>query len=204
MIRIRPALALCCLALPLVAIAQHHHDHDHDHAHTHEHADQPGAHQHGVGALNLALDGKVLEIELSGPADNFLGFEHAPASEGERQQAQRALKNLREPDGLFILAPEAGCVADSVDIHSALLEDFQAQATEPGSEHKHEHQHATESHQDIAAHYRFRCDNPDALERIQLALFSVFPNTEKLLVQSVGTQGQLGGEVTASQPEVKL
>lgn len=200
--RIRPALAVCCVALPLLAHAQHH---DHDHHHHHEDGAQPGVHQHGVGALNLALDGHVLELELSGPADNFLGFEHMPTNESERQQAQRVLKTLREPGSLYILPAEAGCVAESADIHSALLEAVQTQASGNDSPHEHEHEHEqSETHQDIAAHYRFRCDNPDALDRIELALFSVFPNTEKLLIQSVGTRGQQGGEVTATQPEVKL
>jgi hypothetical protein len=199
--RIRPAVALCCLALPLLAYGQPHHEH----AHEHDHAAQHGVHQHGVGALNLALDGQVLELEMSGPADNFLGFEHVPVSDVERQQAQQVLKALREPGSLFILPAGAGCVAESTEIHSDLLEAVQTPTSGDDAPHEHEHEHEQgEAHQDIAAHYRFRCDNPDALDRIELALFSVFPNTEKLLIQSVGTSGQQGGEVTASQPEVKL
>ncbi len=199
MVSIRPAFAFCCLALPVLAVGQQHHGHGHDHVH------QPGVHQHGVGALNLALDGSTLEIELTGPADNFLGFEHQPSSDAERERAQRALDNLRQPGSLFILPAEARCIPQAVSIQSALLEGIGSDGAEhEHHEHEHEHAESTDVHQDITAHYRFRCENPGAIEQIELAVFRVFPHTERLLLQSVGTRGQLGGEATASQPVVKL
>lgn len=168
MVSIRPAFAFCCLALPVLAVGQAHHSREHDHVH------QPGVHQHGVGALNMALDGSTLEIELSGPADNFLGFEYQPSSDAEREQAQRVLDNLRQPGGLFILPAEARCVPEAVDVESALLKDVDSDAAEHGHD-GHEHAESADSHQDITAHYRFSCENADAIEQIELAVFKVFP-----------------------------
>lgn len=200
MLTIRPALALFCLAFPALTLA--HDDQDHGHAH------QAGIHQHGVGALNIVLDGAVLDIELSGPADNFLGFEHQPTNEEQRNQARRVLTALQQPGSLFILPVQARCVSDLTEIRSALLEDLQTEAPKHEHDHDHDHDHShntgSESHQDIAAHYRFRCSNPEALDSIELAVFSLFPNTERLLIQSVGMRGQSGGEATASQPVVRL
>ena len=215
MITLRPAIALCCLAFPALALAHAHQEHEHEHhghAHNADHAreegfTQTGAHQHGVGALNLVLDGDTLEIELSGPAVNFLGFEHEPLNDAQRQQAQRALATLRQPGALFILPAKARCVSDSVEIDSALLANVTARSAAE-KEHHHEHTRGQgkgpDAHQDIAAHYRFRCENPAALDSVELAVFTAFPNTERLRVQSIGASGQSADEATASQPVMKL
>lgn len=203
----RPMITACLIALPSLALGQMD-DHSHDHA------DEPGAHEHGVGALNIAVEGEALEIELAGPADNFLGFEHAPSNEAELERAHNVLASLRQPDQLFKLPPAAGCEPVISEVHSDLLEALEeAEQHEAESDHEHSqeahHHHAeaeahTPVHPDIAVHYSFRCENSDALDQMELTLFKLFPNTERLLVQSVGTRQQVGTEVTASQPVLKL
>lgn len=201
----RHMMTACLIALPSLALGQMD-------DHTHHHVDEPGAHEHGVGALNIAVEGETLEIELAGPADNFLGFEHAPGNEAELQRARTVLASLHQPEQLFKLPPAAGCETVSSQVHSALLEELgsdEQHAAESDHQHSNEaHDHHTEphapAHQDIAAHYRFRCANSDALDHLGLTLFKLFPNTERLLVQSVGTRQQLGSDVTASQPVLSL
>ena len=63
----RLLLALPFAMLPL-AVAHAADEHDHEHG-------SLGAHEHGVGRLNAALDGKTLELELESPAMNLVGFE---------------------------------------------------------------------------------------------------------------------------------
>lgn len=203
----RPMITACLIALPCLALGQMD-------DHSHHHADEPGAHEHGVGALNIAVEGEALEIELAGPADNFLGFEHAPSNEAERERARNVLASLRQPEQLFKLPAAAGCEPVSSEVHSDLfeaLEEAEQHKAESDHEHSHEaHDHHAEdeanppAHQDIAVHYSFQCDNSDALDQVELTLFKLFPNTERLLVQSVSTQQQIGTEVTASQPVLKL
>lgn len=205
----RPVLTACLVALPSLALGQMD-------DHSHHHVDELGAHEHGVGALNIAVEGEALEIELAGPADNFLGFEHTPGNEAERERARSVLASLRQSGQLFKLPKAAGCEPVSSAVHSdllAALDNPEHASAEAEHQNHHDHAHATHdhhaeaaapAHQDIAAHYRFRCDDNEALDQIELTLFKLFPNTERLLVQSVGTQQQLGTEVTASQPVLNL
>lgn len=72
----RPLL-LALVLLPFAA--QAHDDHDHDHAHG-----SLGKHEHGVAQLNVALDGKTLELELDSPAMNLVGFEHAASTDADK------------------------------------------------------------------------------------------------------------------------
>ena len=67
-------------AAPALASGQHDHDHQHDNSHYHDHDErrQGEVHVHGLGTLNLVLEGETLVVELDGPAANFVGFERAP------------------------------------------------------------------------------------------------------------------------------
>ena len=71
----RLLLALPFALLPL-AIAHAADEHDHEHG-------SLGAHEHGVGRLNAALDGQTLELELESPAMNLVGFEHAATTDAD-------------------------------------------------------------------------------------------------------------------------
>lgn len=50
------------------------------------------AHVHGVGKLNVALDGDDLIIELTSPAANIVGFEHTPENEQQSHEVHEADK----------------------------------------------------------------------------------------------------------------
>ncbi|MCF7994732.1 MAG: DUF2796 domain-containing protein, partial [Chromatiaceae bacterium] len=72
------AALLCALALgPLGLSSSLAHNED-------EHYRQQGAHVHGVGQLNVAVDGSALLVELISPAMDLVGFEHAPRNEAQR------------------------------------------------------------------------------------------------------------------------
>ena len=64
------------------------HDHDHDHGH-----DSLSAHEHGVGSLNLVVDGNDVSIELDSPADNLLGFEYLPTSDADKAKVKALRKS---------------------------------------------------------------------------------------------------------------
>lgn len=82
----RPLL-LALVLLPFAA--QAHDDHDHDHAHG-----SLGKHEHGVAQLNVALDGKTLELELDSPAMNLVGFEHAASTDADKAAVAKARAQL--------------------------------------------------------------------------------------------------------------
>lgn len=93
----RLLLALPFALLPLAAAhAVDEHDHDHEHG-------SLGAHEHGVGRLNAALDGQTLELELESPAMNLVGFEHAATSDADKAKVAAARAQLEKPLALFSL-----------------------------------------------------------------------------------------------------
>ncbi|WP_137888608.1 DUF2796 domain-containing protein [Pseudomonas sp. 2FE] len=189
------------LALPFALLPQasaHAHDDEHEHA---EHASL-GAHEHGAGHLNVALDGKILELELENPAMNLLGFEHAAESPADLATVAAARAKLEQPLTLFSLPAAAGCTVTRQELESPLFGD------QPDAEHEHEHdEHAKgeaaehqheDQHSEIHAHYRFSCTEPAALKTLDLReVFKRFPATHKIQVQLIGPQGQQGVEATA-------
>ena len=60
------------------------------------------AHQHGVAELFFAGTGSELQIELHNPADNLLGFEHAPVNQQQRQTLQAAQQTVQQIEQLFV------------------------------------------------------------------------------------------------------
>ncbi|HDZ57946.1 MAG TPA: DUF2796 domain-containing protein [Pseudomonas xinjiangensis] len=207
----QPRLLLAGLLTLCVATA-HAQEHGHGSKDHHDHANEPGdslaAHQHGVGSLNLIVDGATIEIELNSPANNLIGFEHTPSSEADIARVKDAMSALKQANDLFLLPAAADCTAEAVELESPL---FQAVADEGHvDDSTHEHQgHVDASadgatHSDIQAHYRFTCSEPAALDQIEVAVFAVFPATEKLILQAIGERGQQGGELTAENNIIRF
>ena len=95
-----------------------------------------GAHEHGAALLGITLDGERLYVDLDTPADNVLGFEHAPSSDAQRETLAAARREL-ESGALFVPAEAAGCTLESGDADIELAEgDGEAHAA--GEEHGHD------------------------------------------------------------------
>jgi hypothetical protein len=182
----RLLLALPFAMLPLtVAHAADEHDHEHG---------SLGAHEHGVGRLNAALDGKTLELELESPAMNLVGFEHVASSDADKAKVAAARAQLEQPLALFNLPKAAGCVVENQELESPLFGD------KPEDGHEHHHDHS-----EIHARYQFTCATPTALKSLDLAnIFNSFPATQKIQVQLIGPNGQQGIEVTAKAATLKF
>ncbi|MFW0887291.1 UNVERIFIED_CONTAM: DUF2796 domain-containing protein [Pseudomonas sp. JL1] len=193
----RLLLALPFALLPLaVAHAAVEHDHDHDHEHG-----SLGAHEHGVGRLNAALDGQTLELELESPAMNLVGFEHAATSDADKAKVAAVRAQLDKPLALFSLPAAAKCTVAQQELESPLFGD------EPDHDDHDEDEHGDEhhgEHSEIHAHYQFTCATPGELKNLDLAtLFKTFPATQKIQVQLISPSGQQGVEVTAKAPTLK-
>jgi hypothetical protein len=72
---------------------------------------QHPAHHHGAASLQVSLEGQMLQIAFDGPADNLLGFEHAPRNDAQKQTVARAEQQLKQPTQLFATPAAAGCQA---------------------------------------------------------------------------------------------
>ena len=194
----RLLLALPFAMLPL-AVAHAADEHDHEHG-------SLGAHEHGVGRLNAALDGKILELELESPAMNLVGFEHVATSDADKAKVAAVRAQLEKPLALFNLPTAAGCVVENQELESPLFGDKPDADDDHDEDAKdedgHEHHH---DHSEIHAHYQFTCATPAALKSLDLAnIFTRFPATQKIQVQLIGPSGQQGVEVTAKAAALKF
>ncbi|WP_392891807.1 DUF2796 domain-containing protein [Pseudomonas migulae] len=196
----RLLLALPFALLPL-AVAHAAEEHDHEHG-------SLGAHEHGVGRLNAALDGQTLELELESPAMNLVGFEHAATTDADKAKVAAARAQLEKPLALFNLPKAADCVVASQELESPLFGDKPAADDHDDDDHDedakdgHEHHH---DHSEIHAHYQFTCAAPGALKTLDLAnIFNSFPATQKIQVQLISPSGQQGVEVTAKAASLKF
>ena len=106
---------------------------------------------------------------------------------------------LRQPDTLFTPSPAAGCQVIEMTIDMPWPNDGGKH-----DDHAHDHAQHDDDHADIAAEYRFSCTDTAALSGMEIALFSTFPNTERLVLQFVIDDRQGGAVVTRDAPAVRF
>ncbi len=185
------------------------------------------AHTHGHGALNIALEGNQIAIELEVPGFDIVGFEYTAQSDEDKAAVVAALETLGDPAKLGSLPGAAGCdlVEASVefqggDDHNGDHGGHDDHAAE-GAEHVHDdhvrhgddhahHDNAGEDHVEAAAHsdfhaeYLMTCAAIDRLTTIGLPYFQAFPNSESLAVQLVTEQGAAQMKATPDEAVIDL
>ena len=151
---------------------EHHEDGDaeeSDHGHDDE-IRQAGTHLHGDAKLAIALEGSTLFIELDTPVYNLTGFEYSPQTSEEQAVLADVEKTLMRAAQLFVANSEAGCEAVKRETPVDLG---------PEEEHESEHDHE-DSHSDAVIEFEFQCQEPQALNEIEVRLFKFFPRIEEL------------------------
>ena len=103
---------------------------------------QLDAHEHGVGALNIAAEGSDVLMELEVPGADIVGFEYAAKTDADRKAVDAAVATLATPLDLFVLPAAAGC---SVTEARAALEMEDEHAEHGHDDHDHE-EHANDEH----------------------------------------------------------
>jgi hypothetical protein len=170
-----------------------------------------GAHEHGIGELDVAVEGSTVELELTSPAVNLVGFEHPPRDAGERAALDEAVKALRDGTALFALSGGAGCVSRDVDVDSPLLDGHHAEShaghadEHDGDDDHDEDEHGHEEHADFSVSWKIDCAHPASLRELDAgAFFARFPKTEKLRLKAATTGGQTSADLTAKQPAFRF
>ncbi|MFK7939098.1 MAG: DUF2796 domain-containing protein [Roseovarius sp.] len=193
---------------------------------------QLGAHEHGVGTLNIAIDGTTVAMAFQAPGADIVGFEYAAKSEADRAAVDAAVATLATPLDLFVMPAAAAC---SVTQASAALEMEDAHDDHAGhddhgdhadhaeheehAEHEHDHDHEhghdqghddhadhakAEGHTEFHAEYTLACDTPEALTDIQFDYFTTFANAREVEVQIVTASGAQAFEVERDAPLLDL
>ncbi|MEN3112048.1 DUF2796 domain-containing protein [Uliginosibacterium paludis] len=154
------------------------------------------AHVHGQGNLEIALDGAQLSLHLESPLHDLIGFERAPRNAAEQQKVRDMAARLRAADRLFLPTAAAGCTLQSVSLVSAVLDPaLLGEAGKAGGD--------SDGHADLDADFSFRCDKPEVLQGLKVALFGQFPGLHRLQASFAGPRGQKAARLDAANPELR-
>lgn len=175
-----------------------------------EDARQLDAHVHGAGALNIAIEGALMAIELEIPGFDLVGFEYEASREEDKAAVRAALVTLSDPLNIMALPEAAGCaVTDAaVDIETE-GEGHDDHGHDDHDDHSGDKDHDAHaegeaSHNEYHAAYLLTCDDVSALTSLELTYFAQFDNAEELEVQVVTDKGAFLMEATPDAPVLDL
>ena len=144
-----------------------------------------GAHVHGHGRLDVAIEGGKVVIELAAPGADIVGFEHRPRTKAQKEAVQKATAILKSGAKLFGFPDAARCRFATAHLESE---------HEEGA-HKHGASDE-ETHSEFHARYVFNCDRPDRLSHLNVEVFRFFPASKELRARAISPRGQTARELT--------
>ena len=68
---------------------------------------QLGPHVHGQGTLDIAIEGKKIEMELVAPGMDIVGFEHVASTDEQKAAVEKAKAKLTDVLSVFKLPAAA-------------------------------------------------------------------------------------------------
>ncbi len=162
---------------------------------------QLGAHVHGHGRLNIAIEDQTVSIELEVPGADIDGFEDEAATPEQKAAIERAKEKLADGLSLFTPTAAANCTQKSATVS------IQA-------EHGDEHEHHAEGgkaegdeghhHSEFHAEYAFECGSPDRLTSMTFDYFKAFPAAQELDISLISPKGQSSYDVKRDKPALDL
>jgi hypothetical protein len=156
-----------------------------------------GAHRHGHGTLDVAVDGNDWVMVLKVPALNVVGFEHQATLPAEHALVEDAVRRFLVAGDLFQAPKRAGCRLERADVDLAgkkgsAVTKSQRKPDISRTDHKNEHAHSdadsdkhSAEHSELLAEYSFHCAAPQHLTRLETRLFTALRNAERIDVQIV-------------------
>ncbi len=103
------------------------------------------AHEHGVGELNIAVDGTTVAMEFHAPGADIVGFEYEAESDVDLAAIEVAIANLSNPLDLFVLPEAANCTVVEA---TAELESEESHDEHGHDDHKDHDEHDHDDHKD--------------------------------------------------------
>jgi Protein of unknown function (DUF2796) len=166
-----------------------------------------GAHVHGSGALDVAIEGNRVVMVLRAPGADVLGFEGKAETPDAKAKLAAATALLEKPLALFRVPEAAKCTVVSAKITIDDDEDDHVKPEGPAAKDAPppaKDAHGDHDHSDVQADYELACANPGSVTAIDFAYFAAFPKALKIAVQIVTAKGQSADEATPAKPRVDL
>jgi hypothetical protein len=189
---------------------------------------QHEAHEHGHAILNVAQEGKEIELSFEIPAMDMVGFEHQPSNQAQKDKIQGIYELLKQGNKVVAFNSAASCALESAKVESALLEkgesdhhdhkdhhDDHAKHEDHHDDHKdhdhheehhddHENHGDEESHSEFELTYHFECENPAKLAELQVKLFDHTSTLEEIEASWFGDTAVKTAELSPAAPMLKL
>ena len=173
---------------------------------------QVDKHEHGVGELNIATEGDVIEFEFMIPGADIVGFEYVAKSDADIASIKKALQTFENYENIFTLPKNSRCQLTEKQV--ALKEDEDDHDDHEGHDDHDDHEghddhddhdeHAEENHNEFYAKYSFECGDIKAINNLEFPYFSTFPNSGELEVQFISSIGSVSFEVEAEEPSINI
>lgn len=158
-------------------------DHDHDHSHDHDHGKRHhGAHVHGVGQLKIVVVENDIQLSMTVPGADIVGYEHAAKSKSDKSKAATAKKLLSDASILYSIDNSAECKMQSSDKGSVMV--------------------AKKAHADWDTNHMFECAKRPAY--VDLAIFDLELPSKKAAELSVSYEVAVTSGGPVENPAGKL
>ena len=139
-------------------------------------------HAHGVGKLDVALEGRHLTLELAAPLEDVLGFERKPANDKERGAFEAAAAYFKT--GRAFVPDAAGNCRPA---ESAV------QVEERGK-----------GHFELVARIAYDCKEPHALREIEAALLGQYKKVKRIDARLATGKGQSSARLVPAKRVLAL
>ena len=144
-----------------------------------------GPHVHGQATVDVSVDGPTLQVALSIPGHDAVGFEHPPTNL-EQAQALSAARAKLNAGTWLVPAAAAGCRTTSTKV---VGDGFEPTA-KPGG------------HGDFDVTYVLTCAKPDRLDALDVRLVEAFPSVQHIVTNIVTANGST--QVTLDRTTTKV
>lgn len=182
------------------------------------------AHVHGVSTMQVAVEHGQVEVNLTSPGMDIVGFEYTAETREDRAAVAEGVIKLSQVDDIITLNTEAGCSLTEVlsHIHGEDHEEHgdhedhdddhgdHDDHDEDGHDDDHDDHDEHEDHAEGAEHsefhvrYVFTCEDSDALTSIGLPFFDQFPNAQEIEAEYITETGAGAAEIERGTTVLKL
>lgn len=176
---------------------------------------QLGAHVHGQGSLNIAIEGNKLDMEFEAPGADIVGFEHEAGSSAQKALVEKAKVTLGEVLTLFKMPSNAGCKVEKATVeirneeqhhhdegHAAGTAKNESGAKD--DEHDEDDHDEHGGHSEFHAQYSLTCTSAANLTTIETTYFKAFAAAQQLNVSVVAAKGQWQMQLTRKKTTLTL
>ncbi len=160
---------------------------------------QLGPHVHGQGTLDIAIDGKKIEMELVSPGMDIVGFEHVASTDDQKAAVEKAKAKLADVLTVFKLPAAAKCKAEAANVEN------RKETHKPGEkDDDDDDKPGAPQHSEFHATYTISCEAPENVTGLETVYFTNFAGAQLLNVNITSTKGQTQAQMTREKPTVDL